>query len=94
MTDILKRLAKSKTRYFGMSPRGEIAGPHAPLIATPGNCSGLPITKRDEGPLDEAMLWLNVTPELLREFLAHLSKPNDETVTLYADGRAVERPVV
>jgi hypothetical protein len=57
VTDILKRLAKSKTRYFGMSPRGEIAGPHAPLIATPGNCSGLPITKRDEGPLDEAMLW-------------------------------------
>jgi hypothetical protein len=31
-----------------------------------------------------------VTPELLREFLAHLSKPDDETVTLYADGRAVE----
>jgi hypothetical protein len=30
---------------------------------------------------------LNVTPELLREFLAHLSKPDDETVTLYADGR-------
>jgi hypothetical protein len=27
---------------------------------------------------------LNVTPELLREFLAHLSKPEDETVTLYA----------
>jgi hypothetical protein len=37
---------------------------------------------------------LNVTPELLREFLAHLSKPDDETVTLYADGRAVEIPVV
>jgi hypothetical protein len=33
---------------------------------------------------------LNVTPELLREFLAHLSKPDDETVTLYADGPAVE----
>ena len=33
---------------------------------------------------------LNVTPELLREFLAHLSKPDDETVTPYADGRAVE----
>jgi len=32
---------------------------------------------------------LNVTPELLREFLAHLSKSDDETVTLYADGRAV-----
>jgi hypothetical protein len=30
---------------------------------------------------------LNVTPELLREFLAHLSKPDDETVVLYADGR-------
>jgi hypothetical protein len=27
---------------------------------------------------------LNVTPELLREFIAHLSKPDDETVTLYA----------
>jgi len=37
---------------------------------------------------------LNVTPELLREFLAHLSKPDDETVTLYADGRAIEIPVV
>jgi hypothetical protein len=36
----------------------------------------------------------NVTPELLREFLAHLSKADDETVTLYADGRAVEIPVV
>jgi hypothetical protein len=31
---------------------------------------------------------LNVTPELLREFLAHLSKPDDETATLYADGGA------
>lgn len=31
---------------------------------------------------------LNVMPELLREFLAHLSKPDDETVTLYADGSA------
>jgi hypothetical protein len=30
---------------------------------------------------------LNLTPELLREFLGHLSKPDDETVTLYADGR-------
>jgi hypothetical protein len=37
---------------------------------------------------------LNVTPELLQEFLAHLSKPDDEIVTLYADGRAVEIPVV
>jgi hypothetical protein len=36
---------------------------------------------------------LNVMPELLREFLAHLSKPDDETVTLYADRRAVEIPV-
>jgi hypothetical protein len=35
---------------------------------------------------------LNVMPELLREFLAHLSKPDDETVTLYANGRAVEIP--
>jgi hypothetical protein len=33
---------------------------------------------------------LNVTPELLREFLAHLSKPDDEIVTLYADGRALK----
>ena len=30
-----------------------------------------------------------MTPELPREFRAHLSKPDDETVTLYADGRAV-----
>ena len=30
--------------------------------------------------------------ELLREFLAHLSKPDDETV-VFADGRAVEIPV-
>jgi hypothetical protein len=35
---------------------------------------------------------LNVEPELLREFLVHLSKPDDETVTLYADGTAVEIP--
>jgi hypothetical protein len=27
---------------------------------------------------------------MLREFLAHLPKPDDETVTLYGDGRAVE----
>jgi hypothetical protein len=27
---------------------------------------------------------------LLREFLAGLTKPGDETVTLFADGRAVE----
>jgi hypothetical protein len=33
---------------------------------------------------------LNVTPGLLREFIAHLSKPDDD----YADGRAVEIPVV
>ncbi len=31
---------------------------------------------------------LNVMPELLAEFLAHLSKPGDEMVTLFADGRA------
>jgi hypothetical protein len=30
---------------------------------------------------------------VLREFLAHLTKPGDETVTLFADGRAVEIPV-
>jgi hypothetical protein len=35
-----------------------------------------------------------VTPEMLREFLAHLSKPDDDTVTVYADGRAIEVPVV
>ena len=35
---------------------------------------------------------LNVMPELLREFLAHLPKPDDETVTLYADGTVVEIP--
>jgi hypothetical protein len=33
---MLKRLAKSKTRYFGMSPRGEIAGPHAPTNRNAG----------------------------------------------------------
>jgi hypothetical protein len=31
---------------------------------------------------------LDTKAELLRGFLAHLSKPDDETVTLYADGRA------
>jgi hypothetical protein len=36
---------------------------------------------------------LNVKSELLQEFLAHLTKPGDETATLYADGRAVEIPV-
>jgi hypothetical protein len=36
---------------------------------------------------------LNVKPELLREFLAHLTKPGDETVVLYADGKPVEIPV-
>jgi ribosome maturation factor RimP len=30
---------------------------------------------------------------LLREFCGHLVKPSDETVTLFADGRAVEIPV-
>jgi hypothetical protein len=44
--------------------------------------------RRDDGSSEADLL--NVTPELLREFLAHLSKPDDETVTLYADGRAVE----
>jgi hypothetical protein len=36
---------------------------------------------------------LNTKPELLREFCGHLTKPGDETITLYADGRAVEIPV-
>ena len=35
---------------------------------------------------------LNVKSELLQEFLAHLTKPSDETATLYADGRAIEIP--
>src|SRR5467141_36699 len=35
---------------------------------------------------------LNVKSELLQEFLAHLTKPGDETATLYADGRAIEIP--
>jgi hypothetical protein len=35
-----KRLAKSGTRYLGMSPRGEIAEPHGHLILEIGNCSG------------------------------------------------------
>jgi hypothetical protein len=29
---------------------------------------------------------LNTKPELLREFCGHLTKPGDETVTLFADG--------
>jgi hypothetical protein len=37
---MLKRLAKSGTRYLGMSPRGEIADPQAHLIAEVENCSG------------------------------------------------------
>jgi len=32
-------------------------------------------------------------PAASGEFLAYLSKPGDETVTLYADGTAVEIPV-
>jgi hypothetical protein len=36
---------------------------------------------------------LNTKPELLREFCGHLTKPGDETVVLFADGRAVEIPV-
>jgi len=36
---------------------------------------------------------LNTKPELLREFCGHLAKPGDETVVLFADGRAVEIPV-
>jgi hypothetical protein len=33
---------------------------------------------------------LNTKPELLREFCGHFTKPGDETVVLFADGRAVE----
>jgi hypothetical protein len=36
---------------------------------------------------------LNTKPELLQEFCDHLAKPGDETVVLFADGRAVEIPV-
>ena len=36
---------------------------------------------------------LNTKPELLREFCGHLAKPGDETVMLFADGRAVEIPI-
>jgi hypothetical protein len=50
--------------------------------------------RRDDGLSKAIANLLNGTPELLREFIAHLSKPDDETVTLYADGRAVEIPVV
>jgi hypothetical protein len=35
---------------------------------------------------------LNTKPELLRKFCLHLAK-QDETVVLFADGRAVEIPV-
>jgi hypothetical protein len=35
-----KRLAKSGTRYLGMSPHGEIAGPQADLTVGVENCSG------------------------------------------------------
>jgi hypothetical protein len=37
---------------------------------------------------------LNTKPELLREFCGHLAKPGDETVTLFADGKPVEIPVL
>jgi hypothetical protein len=37
---------------------------------------------------------LNTKPELLREFCGHLTKPGDETVVLYADGKPVEIPVL
>jgi hypothetical protein len=36
---------------------------------------------------------LNTKAELLREFCGHLIAPGDETVVLYADGKAVEIPV-
>jgi hypothetical protein len=36
---------------------------------------------------------LDTKPELLREFCGRLIAPGDETVVLYADGRAVEMPV-
>jgi hypothetical protein len=36
---------------------------------------------------------LNTKPKLLREFCSHLIAPGDETVVLFADGRAVEIPV-
>ena len=36
---------------------------------------------------------LNTKLELLQEFCGHLAKPGDETVMLFADGRAVEIPV-
>jgi hypothetical protein len=55
---------------------------------------GLSNLRRDDGLSKAIANLLNGTPELLREFIAHLSKPDDETVTLYADGRAVEIPVV
>jgi hypothetical protein len=37
---------------------------------------------------------LNTKAELLRGFCGHLIAPGDETVVLYADGRAIEIPVV
>jgi hypothetical protein len=36
---------------------------------------------------------LNTKPELLREFCGHLIAAGDETVVLYADGKAVELPI-
>jgi hypothetical protein len=36
---------------------------------------------------------LNTKPGLLREFCGYLVKPGDESVTAFADGRAVEIPV-
>jgi hypothetical protein len=33
-------------------------------------------------------------PKLLRAFCGHLISPGDETVTLYADGKPVEMPVL
>jgi hypothetical protein len=37
---------------------------------------------------------LNTKPEPLREFCGHLIAPGDETVTPYADGKAVEIPII
>jgi hypothetical protein len=48
---------------------------------------GIPMNPRRVGNI------LNVKPELLREFCGHLIAAGDETVVLYADGKAVEIPV-
>jgi hypothetical protein len=59
------------------------------LVGSIPKCSyGIPMNQR------RCANVLNTKPELLREFCCHLIAPGDETVTLYADGKAVEIPII